>query len=43
MPRYDDASSICWFDVLPNCTFHILNCFEDRDEVSKSMYVTLLC
>ncbi|KAF3446046.1 hypothetical protein FNV43_RR11224 [Rhamnella rubrinervis] len=33
MPRFGDASSICWFEVLPNCTFHILNCFEDEDEV----------
>ncbi|KAK0572200.1 hypothetical protein LWI29_027734 [Acer saccharum] len=33
MPRYGDADSIKWFDVEPNCTFHILNCFEDGDEV----------
>ncbi|EEF45838.1 9-cis-epoxycarotenoid dioxygenase, putative [Ricinus communis] len=33
MPRYGNADSICWFDVEPCCTFHILNCFEDGDEV----------
>ncbi|KAH7574260.1 hypothetical protein JRO89_XS03G0272600 [Xanthoceras sorbifolium] len=33
MPRYGDADSIKWFDVEPNCTFHILNCFEDGDQV----------
>ncbi|KAI4380905.1 hypothetical protein MLD38_007041 [Melastoma candidum] len=33
MPRYGDAISISWFDVEPNCTLHILNCFEDGDEV----------
>ncbi|KAH7524180.1 hypothetical protein FEM48_Zijuj06G0091800 [Ziziphus jujuba var. spinosa] len=33
MPRYGDANSICWFKVEPNCTFHILNSFEDGDEV----------
>ncbi|KAJ9168269.1 hypothetical protein P3X46_019817 [Hevea brasiliensis] len=33
MPRYGDADSIQWFEVEPNCTFHILNCFEDGHEV----------
>ncbi|XP_021276899.1 carotenoid 9,10(9',10')-cleavage dioxygenase 1-like [Herrania umbratica] len=33
MPRYGDADSIQWFEVKPNCTFHIINCFEDGDEV----------
>ncbi|KAL5800633.1 hypothetical protein ACOSQ3_032265 [Xanthoceras sorbifolium] len=33
MPRYGDVDSIKWFDAEPNCTFHILNCFEDGDEV----------
>ncbi|KAL5558680.1 hypothetical protein UlMin_034891 [Ulmus minor] len=33
MPRYRDADSVTWFEVEPNCTFHILNCFEDGDEV----------
>ncbi|MBA0866049.1 hypothetical protein Goshw_017508, partial [Gossypium schwendimanii] len=32
MPRYGDADSIQWFKVKPNCTFHIINCFEDGDE-----------
>ncbi|KAK8550457.1 hypothetical protein V6N13_118975 [Hibiscus sabdariffa] len=33
MPRYGDADSVQWFTVKPNCTFHIINCFEDGDEV----------
>uniref|UniRef100_A0A7N0V5X9 Carotenoid cleavage dioxygenase n=1 Tax=Kalanchoe fedtschenkoi TaxID=63787 RepID=A0A7N0V5X9_KALFE len=33
MPRYGTSSSVRWFDVEPNITFHILNCFEDGDEV----------
>ncbi|XP_012077565.2 carotenoid 9,10(9',10')-cleavage dioxygenase 1 [Jatropha curcas] len=33
MPRYGDAESIQWFAVKPNCTFHILNCFEGENEV----------
>ncbi|KAL3566267.1 hypothetical protein D5086_031682 [Populus alba] len=33
MPRYGNADSIRWFEVEPNCTFHILNCFEEGDEV----------
>ncbi|CAN1218850.1 Carotenoid 9,10(9',10')-cleavage dioxygenase 1 [Linum perenne] len=33
MPRYGDTDSVQWFEVLPNCTFHILNCFEHGDEV----------
>uniref|UniRef100_A0A7N0V540 Uncharacterized protein n=1 Tax=Kalanchoe fedtschenkoi TaxID=63787 RepID=A0A7N0V540_KALFE len=33
MPRYGDTGSIQWFDVEPSITFHILNCFEDGDEV----------
>ncbi|CAM8949539.1 unnamed protein product [Rhodiola kirilowii] len=33
MPRYGDTSSIQWFDVEPNITLHILNCFEYGDEV----------
>ncbi|PPR90982.1 hypothetical protein GOBAR_AA29714 [Gossypium barbadense] len=32
MPRHGDADSIQWFKVKPNCTFHIINCFEDGDE-----------
>ncbi|KAL5071611.1 hypothetical protein RYX36_022498, partial [Vicia faba] len=34
MPRYGNAGSIKWFEVEPNCTFHIINSFEDGDEAS---------
>ncbi|CAN4120229.1 unnamed protein product [Withania somnifera] len=33
MPHYGDANSIKWFEVEPCCVFHIINCFEDNDEV----------
>ncbi|XP_056167092.1 carotenoid 9,10(9',10')-cleavage dioxygenase 1-like isoform X2 [Syzygium oleosum] len=33
MPRYGDGNSMRWFDVETSCMFHILNCFEDGDEV----------
>lgn len=33
MPRYGDVDSVKWFNVAPHCTFHILNCYEDGDEV----------
>ncbi|KAI4316115.1 hypothetical protein L6164_024127 [Bauhinia variegata] len=33
MPLYGDADSIQWFEVTPNCTFHIINSFEDDNEV----------
>ncbi|GLT53564.1 hypothetical protein SLA2020_268270 [Shorea laevis] len=33
MPRYGDSDSIQWFEVEANYTFHILNSFEDDDEV----------
>ncbi|KAK1370241.1 Carotenoid oxygenase [Heracleum sosnowskyi] len=33
MPRYGDAESIQWFDVQPCSAFHIVNCFEDGNEV----------
>ncbi|KAM0864598.1 hypothetical protein ACQ4PT_043824 [Festuca glaucescens] len=33
MPRYGDAESVMWFDVEPCCMFHLINCFEDGDEV----------
>ncbi|KAF6152225.1 hypothetical protein GIB67_005879 [Kingdonia uniflora] len=33
MPRYGDADSVQWFDVENHSTFHILNCFEDENEV----------
>jgi carotenoid cleavage dioxygenase len=35
MPRYGSAESVKWFEVEPNCTFHIVNCFEDSNEVRK--------
>ncbi|KAK1290367.1 Carotenoid 9,10(9',10')-cleavage dioxygenase [Acorus calamus] len=33
MPRYGDSDSIKWFDVKNHCSFHIINSFEDGDEV----------
>ncbi|XP_034204570.1 carotenoid 9,10(9',10')-cleavage dioxygenase 1-like [Prunus dulcis] len=33
MPRYGDSDSVKWFEVQTNCTFHILNCFEEANEV----------
>ncbi|ONM54206.1 Carotenoid cleavage dioxygenase [Zea mays] len=33
MPRYGDADSAVWFDVEPFCMFHLVNCFEEGDEV----------
>ncbi|KAK3023690.1 hypothetical protein RJ639_044300 [Escallonia herrerae] len=33
MPRYGNADSVRWFEVGPNCTFHMFNCFEDGNEV----------
>ncbi|XP_057434748.1 carotenoid 9,10(9',10')-cleavage dioxygenase 1-like [Lotus japonicus] len=33
MPHYGNANSIKWFEVEPYCTFHIINSFEDGDEV----------
>ncbi|CAN4076334.1 unnamed protein product [Withania somnifera] len=33
MPRYGDSNSVRWFDVQPSCVFHLINCFEDDDEV----------
>ncbi|KAM7260115.1 hypothetical protein ACFE04_015856 [Oxalis oulophora] len=33
IPHYGDSNSIQWFNVEPNCTLHIVNCFEDEDEV----------
>ena len=32
MPRYGDGDSMRWFEVEPNCTFHVINCFEDGDD-----------
>ncbi|KAL5057141.1 hypothetical protein RYX36_028745, partial [Vicia faba] len=34
MPRYGNVESIKWFEAEPNCTFHIINSFEDGDEAS---------
>ncbi|ONK69111.1 uncharacterized protein A4U43_C05F19470 [Asparagus officinalis] len=33
MPRYGDADSVKWFEVERCCVFHIINCFENGDEV----------
>ncbi|CAI9093524.1 OLC1v1029037C2 [Oldenlandia corymbosa var. corymbosa] len=33
MPRYGDADSLKWFYVEPCTAFHVINCFEDGDEV----------
>ncbi|KAF8711571.1 hypothetical protein HU200_029020 [Digitaria exilis] len=33
MPRYGDAESVIWFNVEPFCMFHLVNCFEEGDEV----------
>jgi hypothetical protein len=39
MPRYGDAESVMWFDVEPCCMFHLINCFEDGDEVYSILRV----
>lgn len=39
MPRYGHANSIKWFEVEPNCTFHILNCFEDGDDEVHESFI----
>lgn len=33
MPRYGDIESIQWFYVEAHCTFHIINCYEEGEEV----------
>ncbi|KAL0394081.1 UNVERIFIED_CONTAM: Carotenoid 9,10(9',10')-cleavage dioxygenase 1 [Sesamum latifolium] len=33
MPRYGDVDSVRWFEVKPCCAFHIINCYEEDDEV----------
>ncbi|TVU09155.1 hypothetical protein EJB05_42597, partial [Eragrostis curvula] len=33
MPRYGDAESVLWFNVEPFCMLHLINCFEEGDEV----------
>lgn len=40
MPRYGDANSVRWFDVQPSCVFHLINCFEDNDEVVSVLFIT---
>lgn len=42
MPRYGEADSVKWFNVEPHCTFHLLNCFEDGDEVSNNKNKNLI-
>lgn len=39
MPRYGDANSITWFYVQPFCTIHLVNCFEEDDEVYTHTYI----
>lgn len=41
MPHYGDANSIKWFEIEPCCVFHIINCFEDNDEVLLHFFRTL--
>ncbi|RZC15663.1 9-cis-epoxycarotenoid dioxygenase NCED4, chloroplastic [Glycine soja] len=43
MPRYGDANSIKWFEVEPNCTFHMINSFEDGHEASYLEVVVRGC
>ncbi|KAK1438273.1 hypothetical protein QVD17_04079 [Tagetes erecta] len=33
IPRYGDAHSIKWFNIKPCCTYHLINSFEDGNEV----------
>lgn len=33
MPRYGDVSTLQWFQVEPCCVFHMINCYEEGDEV----------
>nr|XP_033512251.1 carotenoid 9,10(9',10')-cleavage dioxygenase 1-like isoform X2 [Nicotiana tomentosiformis] len=33
MPRYGDANSVKWFEVQTCCVLHLVNCFEDNNEV----------
>jgi len=37
MSRYGDANSVKWFDLEPCMAFHVLNCFEDGNEVSNNI------
>lgn len=40
MPRYGDADSVKWFQVEPNCSFHLINCYEIDDEVINNIRST---
>ena len=42
MPRYGDADSVSWFEVETCCVFHIINTFEDGDEVSIFATICIL-
>jgi carotenoid cleavage dioxygenase-like enzyme len=42
LPRYGDADSVIWFNVEPFCMFHLINCFEEGDEV-KHCLESLAC
>ena len=42
MPRYGDAESVMWFDVEPSCMFHLINCFEEGDEVRSILQIVSL-
>lgn len=33
IPRYGEVDSIMWFHIQPCVTYHLINCFEDGDEV----------
>ncbi|OEL12993.1 Carotenoid 9,10(9',10')-cleavage dioxygenase 1, partial [Dichanthelium oligosanthes] len=33
MPRFGNADSVRWFDVENHCSYHLINCFEDGNEV----------
>ncbi|KAK1438274.1 hypothetical protein QVD17_04080 [Tagetes erecta] len=33
IPRYGDADTIKWFHIEPCCTYHLINSFEDGNEV----------
>ncbi|TVU32990.1 hypothetical protein EJB05_24758, partial [Eragrostis curvula] len=33
MPRLGNAESVIWFDVENHCSFHLINCFEDGNEI----------
>lgn len=35
MPRHGDSDSLRWFGVEPCAALHIINCYEEGDEVSN--------